>query len=163
MQVSCADCLYICYRCIYGRHAVEYGYGTCIQACSRVAHHLWANQTEGATARRAERFHVVSDRSPSPIGKWSGDGVEPCQGRGYASSVDEHCYRSVGGYGVCGGSCRPERRSKNAHVADKSLQEVDRGRACRSSGLAGASDSAETLSTRAETGVFSHTPACATY
>jgi hypothetical protein len=38
-----------------------------------------------------------------------------------APSVDERCYRSVGRNGVCGGNCRPERRAKNVHVADKSL------------------------------------------
>lgn len=148
----------------HGGNAAENRHGTCIQACCRVAHHLWATETEGAAARRSERFHIVSGRSHSPIGEErSGDGVEPCQGRRNASSVDERCYRSVGRNGVCGGNCRPKRRAKDVDVADQSLQEADRERARRSSGLAGASDPAETLSARTEEAVFSHTPACAAH
>src|ERR1700753_3210088 len=71
----------------YGRHTAGKGRRTGGQACSGVARHSWATQTEDATARWAERFHFVSDCSHSPIGKGRpGDGVKPCPGRGDASS-----------------------------------------------------------------------------
>jgi hypothetical protein len=148
----------------YGQNDTEQRRGICIHAGSRVAYYIRKSQAEASTAGGTERFHLFSDRSDSAIGKGrSGDGVEPCQGRGDASSVDERGCFSVRTYGFCCGSRRPERRAKNAHFPDKILQEVDRGRTRRSSGLADASHPAEALSTRTEAGVFSHTSACTTH
>ena len=74
----------------------------------------------------------------SPIGKGrSGDGVEPCQGRGDASSVDERRYRPLEEMGFVAGAADPNDGRKTLMSLTKACRKsIEDGRAARQDWLA---------------------------
>ena len=164
MQLNCTDKLSICYSFVM----VETLPNTDTALASKLAAELRTTlgQLKRKLRQHGERYDLTSSQiavilrlekdGPATVSSLArAEGMRPQSMSAVIAPLEE--------MGFVAGAADPNDGRKTLMSLTKACKKSDRGRACRSSGLADASDPAETLSTRTEEGVFSHTPACATH